>query len=483
MCFIYINAIQEAIGNRHEDTNKLLEEAPQFPSTPLCFMVLMNSSVRPLANVNMSSRGANDPRDNSLIEGEVEEEVYYRPEGAQEERHSLQEAGEQERHSLQQTEFATVPLQNIELTPLQPNISNSENNSQNNSQSNSENTPRQISDELAPLQPNSNQLPYRGPSEHQDYEQDYADGLAFEPVEDGDEYYDDERQVPIEMPSHRPYFTLLAILVCCAMFVWEMSVANWKFQPLSQNIMLGPSNVVLFECGAKQTYAIVHEGQGWRLISAVFLHAGLIHLGLNMVMLWGIAQRLEEALGFVRVGAVFILSGIFGNILSAIFLPVTIGVGASGAIFGVLGGLLGDYMHNHEYIKQDEKYKYLASLILSSLLGLALGLIPQFDNFGHVGGWTCGIVSSAAFFSGTIKDPHTLKAHHKKGLALCSLTLLIFMYIGGIATLYLVDNPSALCPQCKYLSCVPTPWWSCDEAAGTSASLQLVLKFTTLTMP
>eukprot|EP00457_Paulinella_chromatophora_P008526 gb/GEZN01008562.1/.p1 GENE.gb/GEZN01008562.1/~~gb/GEZN01008562.1/.p1 ORF type:complete len:364 (-),score=32.62 gb/GEZN01008562.1/:237-1328(-) len=288
--------------------------------------------------------------------------------------------------------------------------------------------------------------------------------LEFEHNEGEEGEYDPHIvQVPLEMEKHRPYFTVGAIIVCVLVFVWEMSESDWKFVPLTQNIMLGPSNTVLLNCGAKQTALIVEGGQWWRLIAPIFLHAGLIHLGLNMVMLWGIAQRLEEAMGFVRVGVVFMLSGIFGYILSAIFLPNTLGVGASGAVFGVLGGLLGDYMHNHQFIVKEEKHKYLASLLFSSFLGLALGLIPQFDNFGHLGGWTCGLAASGAFFSGTIKNPLDGKPHHKMGIVLCCFLTLVFMYIGGLTMLYTVQNAYNMCPDCKYLSCVPTKWWNCDD--------------------
>ena len=78
----------------------------------------------------------------------------------------------------------------------------------------------------------------------------------------------------------------------------------------------------------------------WRLITALFVHGGFIHLGLNMLALWMLGQSLEPMLGRVRYLALYLISGLGGSVMVAILAPGSWTVGASGAIFGLLASLL-----------------------------------------------------------------------------------------------------------------------------------------------
>src|SRR5690606_21848028 len=84
----------------------------------------------------------------------------------------------------------------------------------------------------------------------------------------------------------------------------------------------------------------VAQGEWWRIVSGAFLHAGLLHLGMNMLLLWFLAQELEPALGRVRFVALYatsLLGGSFGVLLVS---PLSPTVGASGAVFGLMGALI-----------------------------------------------------------------------------------------------------------------------------------------------
>lgn len=80
--------------------------------------------------------------------------------------------------------------------------------------------------------------------------------------------------------------------------------------------------------GAKDTQKIV-DGQVWRLVIPMFLHAGLVHLLLNMAVLLRLGPQMEAEYGVGKFIALYFLSGISGNIWSAVFLPDVLGVGAS----------------------------------------------------------------------------------------------------------------------------------------------------------
>ncbi|MGP6169785.1 rhomboid family intramembrane serine protease [Microbacterium sp. A196] len=78
----------------------------------------------------------------------------------------------------------------------------------------------------------------------------------------------------------------------------------------------------------------------WRLLTAIFVHGGFIHLALNMLALWMLGQNLEPMLGRVRYLALYLISGLGGSVMVALLAPNTATVGASGSIFGLLAALL-----------------------------------------------------------------------------------------------------------------------------------------------
>ncbi len=166
---------------------------------------------------------------------------------------------------------------------------------------------------------------------------------------------------------------------------------NWTLKPISVNPMLGPSSATLVEMGAKDSRLIVQEGQAWRVLSAMFLHAGLIHFTLNMLALWFIGKAIEQCHGFFASMLLFVAPGIGGTILSAIFLPNFISVGASGGIFGLIGACLADICMNwgllfNDFVNNNDRNKHsnmyvLLVLVLDIFVNCLIGLTPFVDNF------------------------------------------------------------------------------------------------------
>jgi len=265
-----------------------------------------------------------------------------------------------------------------------------------------------------------------------------------------------------EPPKYRPYFVILVIIICTIMFLVSMGKNGWKLAPISQNPMLGPDSSVLIDLGAKVTSLIV-AGEWWRLIAPMFLHAGLIHLLLNMITLWRLGTDLEETFGAYRIGAIYFLSGLFGILMSAIFLPEIPGVGASGAICGLLGAKFGDFFHYHKYL-QEGKWKYFVSLVLSTVIALAIGLFPLLDNFGHIGGWICGLLSGTIFLAYAVKDPLSGKLTMKSFAVLACAAILLSFFVIAFSVLFLAINGNTWCSWCHNLSCLQgTPWWDCNQ--------------------
>ncbi|KAK6137528.1 hypothetical protein DH2020_028726 [Rehmannia glutinosa] len=172
---------------------------------------------------------------------------------------------------------------------------------------------------------------------------------------------------------------------CVARFLGRLS-----FQPLRENPLFGPSSSTLDKLGALEWDKIVHQNQAWRLITCIWLHAGVIHLLANMLSLVFIGIRLEQQFGFVRVGGIYLLSGIGGSILSSLFIQRNISVGASGALFGLLGAMLSELLTN--WTIYTNKVAALLTLVIIIAINLAVGILPHVDNFAHIGGFLSGFL-------------------------------------------------------------------------------------------
>ncbi|GJS11036.1 rhomboid-like protein 1 [Tanacetum coccineum] len=153
---------------------------------------------------------------------------------------------------------------------------------------------------------------------------------------------------------------------CIANFLGRLS-----FQPFKENPLLGPSSNALVKMGALDVSKVVDRHQGWRLITCIWLHGGLFHLLANMLSLLVIGIRLEQEFGFIRIGLLYIISGFGGSLLSALFLQSNISVGASGAVFGLLGAMLSELITN--WTIYANKIAALSTLVIIIVINLAVG--------------------------------------------------------------------------------------------------------------
>jgi membrane associated rhomboid family serine protease/Flp pilus assembly protein TadD len=138
------------------------------------------------------------------------------------------------------------------------------------------------------------------------------------------------------------------------------------------------------------------NGQWWRLVTSMFVHFGIIHIGLNMWCLWNLGRAAEVFLGRFSYLLAYFASGIFGSIASVYWHPLAAGAGASGAIFGMAGVLV-----TFVYLKKTPAHLQINKKMLSSLgtfifYNLVIGAsIPGISNAAHVGGLVMGAVVGA----------------------------------------------------------------------------------------
>ncbi len=141
---------------------------------------------------------------------------------------------------------------------------------------------------------------------------------------------------------------------------------------------------------AVNRFSIVN-GEYYRLITGMFLHANIIHLLFNMYALYVVGMQLESFLGKGKFLAVYLLSGLAGSCLS-IFMNNGYSVGASAAIFGLLGSLVYFGYHHRVYLETVVKSQIIPLIVIN----LLIGLMPNIDNWAHIGGLIGGVFATMA---------------------------------------------------------------------------------------
>lgn len=157
---------------------------------------------------------------------------------------------------------------------------------------------------------------------------------------------------------------------------------------------LKPSPAMLFAWGANSASAVVLDREYWRLLTNTFLHGGLMHLLLNMLGLWEAGRQLNRMYGHAQFLLIYLASALAGSALSLHYsAQQSVSVGASGAVFGVLGAILvAMYQHRGQIPKPTSK-RILTSQGVFLAYALAQGFSRQgVDNAAHVGGLLCGCV-------------------------------------------------------------------------------------------
>ncbi|WP_040212268.1 rhomboid family intramembrane serine protease [Clostridium polynesiense] len=158
------------------------------------------------------------------------------------------------------------------------------------------------------------------------------------------------------------------------------------------------NTLVLYAFGAKENYAIAH-GEYYRLLTAAFLHGGIMHLALNMYALYILGDLIEEVYGKTKYVAIYIISAVASSYLSYRMSP-SLSIGASGAIFGLMGAAL-----IYAFKERNSIGKYFLRNILSVIaLNVFIGLtMSNIDNYGHFGGLLGGMLISFLLYPSKYK--------------------------------------------------------------------------------
>ncbi len=147
---------------------------------------------------------------------------------------------------------------------------------------------------------------------------------------------------------------------------------------------------VLVDFGAKVNELII-QGEYYRLVTSAFLHADAMHILFNMYALFALGRILENLLGKLKYISIYLFSALTGGILSYYYTP-NVSIGASGAIFGLLGALLMVAIFKRRVVNKGLLPRIAIVLMISLFSGFSSG---NTDNFGHIGGLLGGLLMSS----------------------------------------------------------------------------------------
>ena len=176
-----------------------------------------------------------------------------------------------------------------------------------------------------------------------------------------------------------------ALLVAANVLVWLANVAS-GIHPVA------PRAADLLAWGGNHLPLTLQ--QPWRLVAATFLHGGIIHLGFNMWVLWDSGRIAERFYGSGQMLLVYLVAGLSGSVASLFFAAATgVSVGASGAIFGVVGCLLAAVFTKAEKLPAMLVASMRSSMLLFVAYALFMGFMVGFiDNAAHIGGLLAGFL-------------------------------------------------------------------------------------------
>jgi len=203
--------------------------------------------------------------------------------------------------------------------------------------------------------------------------------------------------------------------------------------PLRENTSVGPSPSTLLHYGAKLTHPILHDNQIWRFFSPTFLHAGVLHAIVNLAILFRLGMYLEREWGSLVFLLSYFVAGVGGTALSCILQPHTIGVGASGAVAGLVIAYGIQLALSFKSLDTFQRRLQVFQFITFLVMVLILMLCPYVDWSNMVGGGCTGLLFGIAIW-----DLKQERQHHRRLLWIVPATLLIVGFSGAFCYLYLV---------------------------------------------
>jgi rhomboid protease GluP len=218
------------------------------------------------------------------------------------------------------------------------------------------------------------------------------------------------QSVRVALPSTVPYLTYSIIGLTVLVFLLQI-ISAWLFGYFQSDLnhdlpsvltgyIAGNRPIDWLEVYGAQISQFIVQGQLWRLLTPMLLHASVIHIGLNMYVLFAFGVGLERSFGHGRFLALYLLGGFAGNVLSFLF---TAGpsIGASTALFGLFSAE-GVFLYQNRKILGKRARGAIYNIVFWVVVNLFFigSFVPNIDRWGHIGGLIGGLIF--AWFAGPI---------------------------------------------------------------------------------
>jgi rhomboid protease GluP len=189
---------------------------------------------------------------------------------------------------------------------------------------------------------------------------------------------------------------------------------------------MAPTQLQLVTWGAN--FAPLSLGsQPWRILASNYVHIGIIHIFFNMWCLWNLGRLADGIFDRGSYLLIYTASGIAGSLVSLWWHPQGIGAGASGAIFGLAGGLIAILYLGKLPIAKAALKPTLRSLVMFAAYNLFFGLVPGIDNAAHLGGLAAGL-GLGAVLAGSMIEPPEIRARRRNYAVVATALLLLAGY-------------------------------------------------------
>ena len=183
-------------------------------------------------------------------------------------------------------------------------------------------------------------------------------------------------------PAAKPWLTWTLIGINAAVWVVMVGLGVHAFEPSALALLQWGGNLGVF----------VGAGDWWRLLTAMFLHAGLFHLAFNLYFLWVIGRVCEQIFGPGAYALVYFGSGLLASLVSALWQPAVVSVGASGALFGVFGAFVAFTIRRRDMLPPEFVRSVRRNALILIGLNLVIGVaVPGIDLAAHIGGLVAGL--------------------------------------------------------------------------------------------
>jgi rhomboid protease GluP len=191
---------------------------------------------------------------------------------------------------------------------------------------------------------------------------------------------------------HSGFATSMILLVNIGLYI---ATVVYSMGQGNSGAFMNLDGKTLYEFGAKFSASIA-GGEWWRLVTAGFLHGGLMHIAMNLWVLYDLGPQVEEIYGTERYLSIYLISSA-GGFLASTYWSNSLSIGASAALFGLIGAMIAIGVRSQTSMGAAIRGIY----IRYAIGGLLFGLLPYFhiDNAAHVGGLAAGFAT--AYVAGT----------------------------------------------------------------------------------